>query len=90
MSYQLHKVFSSKEEQDEIVKGCTTAGIGCIDCKKILLKNVFKVMDPIWEKRNELLNNPEVLHNIVEKGTEKAKRITKETMHLVRKAMGLY
>ena len=88
--YHLHKVFSSTKEQDEIVKGCITAGIGCIDCKKILLRNIFRVMEPIWEKRNELLTNPDMLNDIVKKGTEKATKTVEETMQLVRDAMGLY
>ena len=88
--YQLHKVFSSKEEQAEVAQGCVTAGIGCIDCKKILIKNVFKVMEPIWAKRTELINNPDLLDDIAAKGTEKAKKVTEETMRLVRETMGLY
>lgn len=88
--FQLHKIFSSKEEQDEIVKGCVTAGIGCIECKKILINNVFKVMEPIWTRRNELINNPDVLQDIVEKGTKKAMKVAEETMMLVREAIGLY
>lgn len=88
--YQLHKIFSSKEEQEEVADGCRTAGIGCIECKKILIKNVFKVMEPIWEKRNELISDPDVLNEIVDRGTEKAKKIAGETMRLVREAMGLY
>jgi len=88
--YQLHKIFSSKEEQEEVAKGCRTAGIGCIDCKKILIRNLFAVMEPIWTKRNELINNPDLLLDIVNKGTEKARRVSEETMHLVREAMGLY
>jgi tryptophanyl-tRNA synthetase len=88
--YQLHKTFSSKEEIEKVAKGCITAGIGCIDCKKILLKNIFRVMEPIWKRRNELLNNPDMLYDIVKKGTEKAKNAVEETMQLVRDAMGLY
>ena len=88
--FQLHKVFSSKEELDEVAAGCRTAGIGCIDCKKILIRNVFKVLDPIWAKREELLGNPDQLHAIVEKGNEKARKVAQETMGIVRKAMGLY
>jgi tryptophanyl-tRNA synthetase len=88
--YQLHKIFSSKEEREEVAEGCRTAGIGCIECKKILIKNVFKVMEPIWARRNELISNPEVLNDIVDRGTEKAKKIAGETMRLVREAMGLY
>jgi tryptophanyl-tRNA synthetase len=88
--FQLHKVFSSKEEQDEVAVGCRTAGIGCIDCKKVLIKNVFKVLEPIWAKREELINNPGHLQEIVDKGTEKARKAAQETMELVREAMGLY
>ncbi len=88
--FQLHKIFSSKEELEEVAVGCRTADIGCIDCKKILIGNIFKVMEPIWSKRNELINNPNVLHDIVDKGTIKAKKVAEETMRLVREAMGLY
>jgi tryptophanyl-tRNA synthetase len=87
--FQLHKVFSSKEEQEQVAEGCRTAGIGCIDCKKVLIKNVFTVLEPIWAKRAELGGNPEMLRDIIEKGNEKARRAAQETMGLVRKAMGL-
>lgn len=88
--FQLHKIFSSKEEQDMVAEGCRTAGIGCIDCKKVLIKNVFAVLEPIWAKREELMGNPGRLREIVDSGTEKAQKIARETMVLVREAMGLY
>lgn len=87
--HQLHKIFSSKEEQEYTAHGCRTATIGCIDCKKILIKNVFKVMGPIWAKRKELMDNPDVIRDIVGKGTDKARKVVRETMALVRDAMGL-
>ncbi|MBI5632371.1 MAG: tryptophan--tRNA ligase [Nitrospirae bacterium] len=88
--FQLHKIFSTKEEQAEVAEGCRTAGIGCIDCKKVLIKNVFSVLEPIWTKREALLADPDRLHAIAEKGNEKARKVAQETMQLVRKAMGLY
>jgi tryptophanyl-tRNA synthetase len=88
--YQLHKIFSSKEEVEQVADGCRTAGIGCIECKKILIRNVFRVMEPIWAKRQELLDSPDTLHEIVEQGTDKAKKVVRETMHLVREAIGLF
>ncbi len=88
--HQLHKIFSTKEEQGYVAEGCRTAGIGCIDCKKILIKNVFKVLEPIWAKRDELIKNPDILHEIVNKGNDKARKVCQETMALVRKAMGFY
>lgn len=88
--YHLHKIFSSKEEIEEVAAGCATAGIGCIDCKRILLKNIFRVLEPIWKRRNELINNPDILYDIVKSGSEKAKKTAGETMQLVREAIGLY
>ena len=87
--YQLHKIFSSKEELEEVAQGCRTAGIGCIDCKKILIKNLFAYLEPIWEKRNELINHPDLLFEIAKKGSEKAGREAEETMQIVREVMGL-
>lgn len=87
--FQLHRIFSTKEEQNEVADGCRTAGIGCIDCKKILIKNIFRVLEPIWQKRSELIANPKLVMEVAEKGTDKARKVAEETMHFVREAMGL-
>jgi tryptophanyl-tRNA synthetase len=88
--FQLHKIFSSKEEQEEVANGCSSAKIGCIDCKNVLIKNIFRVMEPIWARRQQLINDPEKLREILNNGTEKARRVAQETMIFVREAMGLY
>lgn len=87
--YQLHKIFSTKEEQEQIAQGCKTAGIGCLDCKKILIKNIFKYLDPIWERRNKLLSKPEELYEIVFAGSQRAMKKAEETLSVVREIMGL-
>ena len=46
-------------------------------------------MEPLWKKREELLRNPEQLQEIIRKGSDKARKAAKETMVLVRGAMGL-
>lgn len=86
--YQLHRIFSSPAEQEWAAHGCRTAGIGCIECKKVLIKNVFRALEPIWNKRGELLSEPSRLEEIVEKGTAKAGKAAGETMALVRRALG--
>jgi len=88
--FQLHKIFSTKEEQDEVAEGCRTAGIGCLDCKNVLKKNLFKVLDPIWKKRQNLLEKPHLLEDIVKAGTKKAKKIASETVSEVLKAIRLW
>jgi tryptophanyl-tRNA synthetase len=87
--YHLHKIFSSKEEQDEVAIGCRTAEIGCIDCKKVLIKNLFTVLDPIWKKRNHYLEKPDELEDIIESGSKKAREVALDTMLEARTAIGL-
>jgi tryptophanyl-tRNA synthetase len=86
--FQLHKIFSSKEEQDEVAEGCRTAGIGCIDCKKVLIRNLFTVLEPIWERRRSFLEKPDFLEDILRSGSGKARQAAAETMESVRKAIG--
>ncbi len=87
--YQLHKVFSSEEELKEVAEGCRTAAIGCKECKKILIKNVFEVLEPIWAKRRALEDNPHQLRETLDSGIERATRVARETMALVRDTLGM-
>lgn len=89
-AFQLHKYFSIPDELLNISEGCKSAQIGCIDCKKILIKNVFYRLTPLWDKRQELLQKEGLLMEIAKVGSEKAQRITSETMKLVKDAMGLF
>jgi tryptophanyl-tRNA synthetase len=86
--FHLHRIFSAKEEQDEIVKGCVSAGIGCLDCKRILIKNVFKVLEPIWQKRRELADNPSHLMDVVREGSVRASEAARQTLFAAKAAMG--
>ncbi len=88
--FQLHKVFSSKDELDEVAEGCRKAKIGCIDCKRILIRNLFKVLEPIWTKRREISARPGLLDEVVASGVQKAGRAAAETMGMVKEALGLY
>jgi tryptophanyl-tRNA synthetase len=87
--FQLHKIFSTKQEQDEVAEGCRTAGIGCIDCKKILIKNLFSVLEPIWEKRGKFLNKPEIIKEIIDAGSLKAREIASNTIAEATRAIRL-
>ena len=87
--FHLHKIFSSPEEIEYCTHGCKTAAIGCIECKKILIKNVFTYLEPIWKRRTELISNPDELYALAKKGSEKAAVVAEETMKIVREVMGL-
>lgn len=88
--FQLHKIYSTKKEQDEVAEGCRTAGIGCLDCKAILIKNILNVLEPIWANRRKLIEKPGIIKDIVQSGTEKARKTAQETINEVYNAIKLY
>jgi len=86
--YDLHKVFTPKEERESyIVPGCTTAGIGCLDCKEVLLKHMLPVLAPISNRRAELARDPATVLDILEDGTGRAKKAASETLDEAKAAM---
>jgi hypothetical protein len=71
--FTLHKFFSPEARQAEVRKGCTSAGIGCIECKKWLLEGVKADLDRIRARRDELLAKPEAIDEILADGACRAR-----------------
>ena len=84
-----HKLFSSKEEIDDVCKECREGKRGCVQCKKQLAKNISETLKPIREKRAYYEEHPEEVDKILIEGTKKAQKVAKETMKKVKKAMKL-
>ena len=70
-------------------KGCKTAGIGCLECKEPVINGILKEQQPMLERAEPYMSNPKIVKEIVEMGTEKARRVAQTTMQDVRSAMGL-
>ncbi|MAT42089.1 MAG: tryptophan--tRNA ligase [Anaerolineaceae bacterium] len=87
--YSLHKTFSSPDEVKMVNQECRTAGIGCVDCKKLLAKNINSHFVPFREKRAELAQKPERIWEILEDGADRARVIAAETIREVRDAIGM-
>lgn len=87
--WQFHQVYSSTETKDWVVKGCTTAGIGCLECKQPVIDAIVAEQRPWRERAEAYLADPKKVHWIVEMGTERARTVAKQTMRDVRSAMGL-
>jgi len=87
--YDLHKVFSTREDLQWAGEGCRTAGIGCVDCKKRLLERLLPVIEPIHDKRVELEKKPDQVMEILHQGSRKAGEVAESTMDEVRQAMRL-
>ena len=87
--FSYHKLVTPEEEIKELVEGCTGATIGCIDCKKVLFRNLMKVLDPIRERRLVLERNPEGVREALREGARKARTAARETLEGAKKLMGL-
>ena len=85
----LHKVFSSAEVQQKVWEGCTTAGIGCIECKSWVADAIVAELAPLQERRRRFEDDPKLVTEILAAGEERATARAEQTMVQVRSAMGL-
>lgn len=87
--WNLHQVYSDEDLKNWVVEGCTNAKIGCLDCKKPLIEAILKEQQPIRERANEYMNDPETVRGIIADGCEAARDVARETLEEVRDSMGL-
>jgi tryptophanyl-tRNA synthetase len=87
--YSLHKIFSSPEEVASINTNCRTAGIGCVDCKKLLAKNLNSHLESFRDRRAELNERPTEIWDVLRDGANRARVLAGQTMEEVRDAIGL-
>jgi tryptophanyl-tRNA synthetase len=87
--WELHKIYSDATRKDWVMQGCTTAGIGCLECKQPVIEAINAELAPMRQRAQGYLDDPTLVRNIVADGCEKAKRLAAETMRDVREAMGL-
>ncbi len=87
--FALHKIYTDREKLREIETECRRAGIGCVDCKRILAKNLCDYLAPLQEKRNSLMGRLDEVKDIVQEGSARARAVASSTMEEVREAMGM-
>jgi len=88
-AFQLHKVYSTADEIAEVSAGCRNAGIGCLDCKKIMIKHVIDDLAPFREKRAQYESRPKEVEDVLRAGNQRAQVQASETMVEVRETLGL-
>ena len=88
-AFQFHKIYSTAQEIEEVSKGCRTASIGCLDCKKIMIKHVVEELAPVRERRASYEKNPEAVEAILNAGNRTAQEKAGATMAEVRETVGL-
>jgi tryptophanyl-tRNA synthetase len=87
--FSFHKIFSSPEEIQMVNTECRRAGIGCVDCKILMARNLNTSLEPFRARRHELDRNPQDVWDILDDGTRHAGAIARKTMEEVRAAVGL-
>ncbi|MDZ7594632.1 MAG: tryptophan--tRNA ligase [Thiobacillus sp.] len=87
--WQFHLVYSDDATRQWVTAGCTSAGIGCLDCKQPVIDAVLAELAPIRERAAYYEDNPDQVRNILADGCEKAQELARDTMRDVREAMGL-
>ena len=87
--WSLHQIYSDEARQAWVRKGCTTAGIGCLECKQPVIDAIIAEQEPIKERAQKYLDDPSLVRAIVADGCERARKLAEETMRDVREAMGL-
>jgi tryptophanyl-tRNA synthetase len=87
--WEFHKVYTDADTRAWVQQGCTSAGIGCLDCKQPVIDAILREQQPWRDRAEAYLANPKQVHWIVEMGTERARTVARQTMKDVREAMGL-
>ena len=87
--WSLHQVYSDAERKAWVQQGCTTAGIGCLECKQPIVEAVQAELAPMRERAQLYVDDPTLVRNIVADGCDRARRLATETMRDVREALGL-
>lgn len=87
--WQFHLIYSDEATQQWSYEGCTTAGIGCLECKQPVIDAILAEQQPMHERAQVYEDDPSLVRNIIADGCEKAERLAEETMREIREAMGL-
>ncbi|MBW8769945.1 MAG: tryptophan--tRNA ligase [Gemmatimonadetes bacterium] len=86
--YHLHKAFSPPETVEHVAVQCSTAGWGCIDCKKVLAESMETELVPIRSRAAALREDPARVQSALDAGADKCRALARETIRGVRERMG--
>ncbi len=87
--WALHQIYSDNSVREWVVQGCTSAGIGCIECKQPVIDGVVAELEPMWERARHYAESPSLVRNLIADGCERARELARDTMRDVREVMGL-
>jgi tryptophanyl-tRNA synthetase len=86
--YRFQQYFNPNEVVS-IASKCTTAQIGCVECKMMVSKEIIKVLEPFRQRRAELAAKPDYVREVLADGANRARVIARETLNEAKQRMGL-
>lgn len=88
-TYSLHKIYSTTDTLDWVTKGCTSASIGCLDCKGPLIDALQQEQQIFRSRAEPYLEDTQLIRHVIQEGSENARTVAKETLEDMKSAIGL-
>jgi tryptophanyl-tRNA synthetase len=88
-AFNLHRLYCTPEEIEFVSHGCRTAEIGCLDCKKVMIRHVLEDLAKFREKRTYWEQHRDEVRDVLVEGGRKARAIAVQTMTEVRDVVGV-
>jgi tryptophanyl-tRNA synthetase len=88
--FDYHKIYSDAARIEDINQRCRKAGLGCVDCKKMIADSLVDSLQEHQEKRAHFLKNADELDGILAEGAQRARQVATETMDAVRRVMKVH
>jgi tryptophanyl-tRNA synthetase len=85
--FEFLKIYSDEDTVKEVDGQCRTAKIGCVECKRNMAKFLIKALEPLHERRRHYLERPQLVDEIMDLGSQAARKVARETMDEVRQAL---
>ena len=87
--FDLHKIFTPEDDREYCATGCRTAGIGCLDCKGVLLAHLLPRLEKIRERRGAFARRPGEIDEILREGSRTARQVARATLDEAKAAVGI-
>jgi tryptophanyl-tRNA synthetase len=88
-AFNLHRLYCTPEEIEFVSNGCRTASIGCLECKKVMIRHVLEDLAVFRDKRAYWEQHRDDVRDVLREGGRKAREIARQTMAEVREVVGV-
>ncbi len=87
--WSLHLLYTPEGKREELARGCRTAGIGCLECKRVLADEIIADLSPLQERWYHLTTHPDEVREVLHEGAARVRPIAQDTLAEAKEKMGL-